>query len=99
MSLAGGVTCTVVMSLAVLLMKKGYLSLISVSVLGATAHNLAQLTVASAIVGSATLLRGYLPLLLLLAVPTGFFTGLATFYLEGVTRRALHQAGETGAFG
>ncbi|MFY9504457.1 MAG: Gx transporter family protein [Dethiobacteria bacterium] len=99
LSLAGGVTCTVVMSLAVLLMKKGYLSLISVSVLGATAHNLAQLTVASAIVGSATLLRGYLPLLLLLAVPTGFFTGLATFYLEGVTRRALHQAGETGAFG
>lgn len=97
LSLAGGLTCTAVMSLAVLLVKKGYLSLISVSVLGAAAHNLAQLTVAAAIIGSATLLRGYLPLLLLLAVPTGFFTGLAAFYLEGVIRRALRQAGGMGA--
>ena len=35
------------------------------------------------------LLRGYFPLLLLLAVPTGIFTGLAAYYLEGVTRRAV----------
>lgn len=99
LSLAGGVTCTAVMALAVLLMEKGVLSIISVSVLGAASHNLAQLTVAAAVIGSATLLRGYLPLLLLLAVPTGFFTGLAAFYLEGVTRRALHQVGENGAAG
>ncbi len=99
LGLAGGVTCTAVMALAALLMKKGYLSIISVSVLGAAAHNLAQIAVAAAAIGSAALLRGYLPLLLLLAVPTGFFTGLATFYLEGVTRRALRQAGEGGAAG
>ena len=97
LSLAGGVACTAVMSLAVLLLHRGYLSLISVSVLGAAAHNLAQLAVAGAVIGSAALLRGYFPLLLLLAVPTGIFTGLAAHYLESVTRRALRHAGGPGA--
>ena len=69
----------------------------TVSVLGAAAHNIAQITVAAGVIGSAALWRGYLPLLLLLAVPTGFFTGLAAFYLEGVTRRVLRQAGGAGA--
>lgn len=97
LSLAGGVACTVIMALAALFMQKGYLSLVSVSVLGAAAHNLAQLTVAGAIIGSTTLLQGYFPLLLLLAVPTGIFTGLAAYYLESVTRRALRHAGGPGA--
>lgn len=97
LGLAGGLLSAAVMALAIGLVEKGYLSLISVSVLGAAAHNLAQITVAAVIIGSAALWRGYLPLLLLLAVPTGFFTGLATFYLEGVTRRALRQAGGGGA--
>ena len=99
MSLAGGVACTAVMSLAAMMMRKGYLSLVSVSVLGAAAHNLVQLAVAGAIIGSAALLRGYFPLLLLLAVPTGVFTGLAAYYLEGVTRRALGHAGGPGVDG
>lgn len=99
LSLAGGLICTAVMSLAVLLMQRGYLSLVSVSVLGAAAHNLAQLALAAAIIGSTALLRGYYPLLLLLAVPTGIFTGLAAYYLEGVTWRALRQAGGPGAVG
>ncbi len=99
LSLAGGLACTAVMSLAVLMMRKGYLSLISVSVLGAAAHNLAQLAVAGAVIGSTALLRGYFPLLLLLAVPTGIFTGLAAYYLEGVTRRALRHAGGPGVAG
>jgi len=99
LSLAGGVACALVMSLAALLMKRGYLSLISVSLLGAAAHNLAQLAVAAAIIGSTALLRGYFPLLLLLAVPTGILTGLAAYYLEGVTKRALGHAGGTGVAG
>ncbi len=97
LSLAGGLASTAVMSLAAAAMRKGYLSLISVSVLGAAAHNLAQVAVAAAIIGSAALLRGYFPLLLLLAVPTGLFTGLAAYYLEGVTRRGLRHAGGPGA--
>ncbi|HOJ83171.1 MAG TPA: Gx transporter family protein [Bacillota bacterium] len=99
LSLAGGVACTAVMSLAAMMMRNGYLSLVSVSVLGAAAHNLVQLAVAGAIIGSAALLRGYFPLLLLLAVPTGVFTGLAAYYLEGVTRRALGHAGGPGVDG
>lgn len=97
LSLAGGVACTAAMSLAVLPVRKGYLSLVSVSVLGAAAHNLAQLAVAGAVIGSAALLWGYFPLLLLLAVPTGIFTGLAAHYLESVTRRVLLRAGGPGA--
>ena len=99
LSLAGGVLSTVVMALAMLLVKKGFGSLVSVSVLGAAAHNLAQLTAAALVIGSAALLKGYWPLLLLLAVPTGFFTGLAAAYLERITRRALRLAAGTGAAG
>ena len=99
LSLAGGVVSTAVMVLALFPVKKGLISLISVSVLGAAAHNLAQLTVAAAIIGSAALLKGYWPLLLLLSVPTGIFTGLAAIYLERITRRALRQAEGSGAAG
>ncbi|HHW75049.1 MAG TPA: Gx transporter family protein [Firmicutes bacterium] len=97
LGLSGGLLSTAVMALALGAAKRGYLTLISVSVLGAAAHNIAQITVAAGVIGSAALWRGYLPLLLLLAVPTGFFTGLAAFYLEGVTRRVLRQAGGAGA--
>jgi hypothetical protein len=38
--------------------------------------------VASAIIGNANLIRLYLPILLLLALPTGFFTGLAVMYSQ-----------------
>lgn len=99
LSLAGGVISTVVMALALFPVKKGLISLVSVSVLGAAAHNLAQIAVAAAVIGSAALLKGYWPLLLLLAVPTGFFTGLAAAYLEKITRRALRQAEGSGAAG
>lgn len=89
LSLSGGVAGCLVMALAVLLVKRGTLSLVSVSVLGAVSHNLAQLFTAGLIISSLTLLRGYYPLLLLLAVPTGVFTGVAAHYLEGITRRVV----------
>ena len=50
--------------------------------------NIVQLALASILVKNMILFRGYLPFLLLLAVPTGFFTGLATIYLEKVARHA-----------
>lgn len=96
LSLSGGVLSCLVMALGMLLVKRGVISLLSVSVLGAASHNLGQVAVASLIVASFTLLRGYFPLLLLLAVPTGIFTGLAAHYLEGITRRVLYQAGGAG---
>lgn len=55
----------------------GGLSIIGVSVLGATVHNVTQLSVASAIVRHTGLLF-YLPYLLLFAVPTGLLVGILT---------------------
>jgi len=73
------------------LVNRGCVGLISVSVLGAAAHNLAQILVASLIISNLTLLQGYYPILLLLAVPTGLFTGLVAGNLESVTRRVMRQ--------
>jgi heptaprenyl diphosphate synthase len=96
LSLSGGVLSCLVMALALFLVKRQVISLVSVSVLGAVTHNLAQLTAASLIISNFALLRGYFPLLLLLAVPTGIFTGMAAHYLEGITRRVVYQAGGLG---
>lgn len=54
-------------------------SLVGVSVVGAVAHNVAQVALASMIVYSSGLLW-YVPYVLLFAVPTGLFTGLAVNY-------------------
>lgn len=75
------------MALALVPRRLGIISLLSVSVTGAAVHNLTQLALASLIVSSAALFQGYLPLLLLLAVPTGIFTGLAAHYLENTINR------------
>jgi heptaprenyl diphosphate synthase len=96
LSLSGGVLSCLVMALALFLVKRQVISLVSVSVLGAVTHNLAQLAAASLIISNFALLRGYFPLLLLLAVPTGIFTGMAAHYLEGITRRVVYQAGGLG---
>ncbi|HWR07982.1 Gx transporter family protein [Sporomusa sp.] len=55
-------------------------SLVGVSVAGAVAHNIAQVALAAIIVYSPGLLW-YVPYLLLFAIPTGLFTGLAVNYL------------------
>gem|GEM_PF-674853 len=47
LGLSGGLLSTAVMALALGAAKRGYLTLISVSVLGAAAHNIAQITVAA----------------------------------------------------
>lgn len=93
LSLSGGVAACLAMGLAAVLYRRRYLSVLSVSVLGAAAHNLAQLGAAAALIASPALLRGYYPLLLLLALPAGIFTGLAAFYLEGLAARASLRAG------
>lgn len=93
LSFAAGVTSCLVMSLFLALRQKELISLIAVSVAGAAAHNLTQLFIASLIVANFALFKGYYPLLLLLSVPTGIFTGLAAHYLEGVTGRMIRQAG------
>ena len=74
MSLAGGLLSTLVMGLLFRL-KRHAVSLLAVGILGAVAHNLAQLCVAVALTNSAVL--SYLPFLLLYALVTGSVTGSA----------------------
>jgi heptaprenyl diphosphate synthase len=93
LSITAGVVSCLAMALALIPKSKGLISLVSVSVIGAAVHNLTQLTMASLIISNLALLQGYYPLLLLLSVPTGVFTGLAAHYLEGVTRRMIIQTG------
>lgn len=93
LSITAGIFSTLAMALVLVLQKRGMVSLVSVSVIGAAVHNITQLSLASIIIANPALLRGYFPLLLLLSVPTGIFTGLAAFYLEGVTRRMISQSG------
>jgi heptaprenyl diphosphate synthase len=97
LSLTGGIAACLVMALAVMLFRRGTISLVSVSILGAVTHNLAQLAAASFIISNPALLLGYFPLLLLLGVPTGLFTGLAAHYLAGITGRVIRQAGGAGS--
>jgi len=93
LSITAGVASCLAMALVLILQRKGLVSLVSVSVIGAAVHNITQLTMASLIISSMALLKGYFPLLLILSVPTGIFTGLAAYYLEGVTLRMFKQVG------
>jgi len=88
LSFSGAVLSCLAMSLFMNLYRKRVITLVSVSLAGAVTFNIVQLLLASILVQNFILFRGYLPLLLLLAVPTGIFTGLAAAYLELVASRA-----------
>jgi len=89
LSFSGAVFSTLVMALGIALWRRGKISLVAVSIMGAVAHNTAQVAVASLVIGNFNLLRLYLPLLLLLAIPTGFFTGLVVVYTQKALRKVL----------
>ncbi|MCL4463050.1 MAG: Gx transporter family protein [Firmicutes bacterium] len=89
LSFSGAVISTLVMALGIALWKRGKISLVVVSIMGAVAHNTAQVAVASLVIGNFNLLKLYLPLLLFLAIPTGFFTGLVVVYTQKALRRVL----------
>ncbi|SFH45920.1 heptaprenyl diphosphate synthase [Tindallia magadiensis] len=57
-----------------------YFSLIGVSLLGALAHNIAQLSVASLIIQNPRIFI-YLPVMMFSSIFTGFFIGLAAFFV------------------
>jgi heptaprenyl diphosphate synthase len=74
-SLTAGTAATLVMA-ALYRLGPRTLSLTGVSIAGAVTHNAVQLAVAIWLVGFPGL-KYYLPYLLLIALPTGFFIGLA----------------------
>lgn len=103
LSFCGALTSSLVMSLFMYPYYRRKVSLISVSLAGAVTFNIVQLALAALLVQNFMLFRGYLPFLLLLAVPTGFFTGLAAIYLEKAashaglrTDRSLNISGNLG---
>ncbi len=85
-SLAGGILSLLVMA-AILKVFKGEISLMGVSVAGAVAHNIGQVIVATIIIHN-LLIFTILPILLIVAVPTGIFVGIVAKilidYLERV---------------
>lgn len=82
LSFSGAIISTLAMAVGMYFWRRGKISLIAVSIMGAVAHNTTQVTVASLLIGNFSPLKVYLPLLLLLAIPTGFFTGLAVTYSQ-----------------
>lgn len=56
-------------------------SLIGVSIFGAVAHNIAQVTVAVLMMNNVRI-YSYLPILLLMSLFTGYFVGLSSIYIS-----------------
>lgn len=73
MSTAGGLLALIAMALLRRLLHRRF-SFVGLGILGAAAHNLGQLFVSVALLGSA--MWYYMPLLLFMAIPTGAVTGL-----------------------
>lgn len=98
LSLSGAVFSTMIMGLAFIFYKKGLINVLTISILGAAAHNTAQVAAASFVVQIPfhTLLTFYLPVLLLIALPTGVFTGLAAMYLHRLVGRNVSVAHSMG---
>ncbi len=90
MSLAGGVFAFVAM---VLIKRLTSLSLISVSVAGSLLHMLGQILMAMLVLSTETLIF-YLPYMLLIAVPTGIFTGIIARKLIDVFHSQLSKQEE-----
>lgn len=85
LSFSGAIVSTLAMGAALFFERNSpRLSIVGISVLGATVHNVTQLLVASAIVRHTGLLF-YLPYLLLFAVPTGVLVGILARRLIVIT--------------
>lgn len=94
LSLSGGILSTAVMGLMVSSSTgRQRPGPVGVSVAGAVTHNMTQLAVAAIITRQPGLVF-YLPVLLLFAVPTGFFVGVVSYRmkpLEGIIRALVNS--------
>ncbi len=84
-SLSGGVLSLLIMA-AIVKVFRNDVSLISVSIVGAIAHNIGQLLVAGLVINSLFMLT-YLPILMVAAIPTGIFVGFVAKYLIDYLKR------------
>ncbi|MCR4401296.1 MAG: Gx transporter family protein [Firmicutes bacterium] len=86
-SVVGGALATAVMSLAYRRLGSVF-GLVGVSVLGAISHNVGQLFVAGMVVGTMGI-YGYLPVLLVAGVATGYFVGIAAGFVLSFLAKAV----------
>lgn len=79
-SISGAILSSIVMFVVYKYFSKIF-SLIGVSILGAVAHNVAQVSVAVVIMSNIRI-YSYLPILLLLSLFTGYFVGVSSIYIS-----------------
>ena len=91
-SLAGALLSFFVMVVVESLRRKERVSAVGESVLGSFAFNVGQLIVGILFAWQAMVF--YFPIMSLLSVPTGIFTGLITHYVFRVLQKAFHEENE-----
>lgn len=87
LSFGGAVFSALAMSFVMRYYFREKITLISVSLAGAVTFNVVQLTIAALLVQNFVMWIGLMPMLLLLAVPTGIFTGLVAAYFVKLSDR------------
>jgi heptaprenyl diphosphate synthase len=95
LALSGGVVSIVFMGAANLI-KRRYLSEIGISVIGAVAHNMAQLFAAYLLIVRNDTILTLAPIMILTATATGFINGMATHYLVLSLRKQWRLGQEPG---
>lgn len=86
-SLTGAIFSVVVMTMVEKYLSN-YFSLIGVSILGAVAHNFAQISVASLILENIKIFS-YLPVMTLMSLLTGYIVGLSSIFISKNLRNAI----------
>lgn len=86
-SMSGAIFSTLIMGIVIKLFRK-HISNVGISIIGAIAHNVAQLFAVSFIFRT-YLFFSYLPWLLVFAIPTGVFVGLTSNFVIKVLRKSV----------
>ncbi len=87
LSFSGALVSLCLMALCIPLYRRETLSLIGISLVGASSHNVTQLLMASFLMEQLGIVFLYLPYLLAFALPTGFFTGLVSTLMVSVIEK------------
>jgi len=91
-SLSGSIVSTFVMWMVMKYFSK-YFSMVGVSILGALAHNAAQVTVSALLISNVNMYI-YLPVLSLLSLGTGLFVGLAANVTKDILKSSVETSGK-----
>lgn len=67
---------------------KKFFSIIGVSIIGSSFHNIAQVSISSFILGN-IMMFSYLPVLLLIGIFTGFFVGISSIYILNILKNKI----------